>query len=215
MIKIVIFGANGFAGSNITAEAVGRGHTVVGVSRSIDGDSTSATEAQVGSIHDPEFVREITEDADVIAVAVRAAADANGARLINAIPSLIAQAASTGARIGFVGGAGSLRVTENGPALHETPGFPEVAKREATAHAELLEYLRSNAEGARWFYLSPAAQFGAFIPGERTGQYRTTGDVMLADAQGQSIISGADYAIAFVDEIENAAHENERFGVAY
>jgi len=32
---------------------------------------------------------------------------------------------------------------------------------------------------------------------------------------GTSFISGADYALAFVDEIEQARHHRERFTVAY
>jgi putative NADH-flavin reductase len=59
------------------------------------------------------------------------------------------------------------------------------------------------------------ASFGAHTPGEATGRYRTGGDVLLADADGNSNISGADYAKAFVDEIEQPEHRRQRFSVAY
>ena len=38
---------------------------------------------------------------------------------------------------------------------------------------------------------------------------------MLADEQGNSAISGEDYAIAFLDEIERPQHRRRRFTVAY
>jgi len=36
---------------------------------------------------------------------------------------------------------------------------------------------------------------------------------MILNAKGESYISYADYAIAVVDELENAQHLNERFSV--
>jgi putative NADH-flavin reductase len=66
-----------------------------------------------------------------------------------------------------------------------------------------------------WFFLSPAAVFGAYAPGEAVGTYRVGDDVLLADAEGNSAISGADLADAVVDEIERPAHRRARFTVAY
>ena len=39
--------------------------------------------------------------------------------------------------------------------------------------------------------------------------------MLLTDASGTSFISGADFALAFVDEIEQGRHHRERFTVAY
>jgi putative NADH-flavin reductase len=38
---------------------------------------------------------------------------------------------------------------------------------------------------------------------------------LISDADGTSDISGADYAIAFVDEIESPAHSRQRFTAGY
>ena len=57
--------------------------------------------------------------------------------------------------------------------------------------------------------------FRAWAPGEHTGTFRLGGDVLLADEAGNSEISGADLAHAFVDEIERPAHRRARFTVAY
>jgi len=54
--------------------------------------------------------------------------------------------------------------------------------------------------------VSPAAGFGGYAPGERTGCFRIGGDVLLADAEGNSFVSGEDFAIAFVDEIDTPVH---------
>ena len=58
---------------------------------------------------------------------------------------------------------------------------------------------------------------GRAVPGrpQATGRYRVGGDVLLTDADGNSNISGADYAKAFVGEIEQPTHRRQRFSVAY
>jgi len=75
-----------------------------------------------------------------------------------------------------------------------------------------LAVWRKEADGLDWTYLSPAAEIG---PGERTGNYRTTGDQLLVDAAGKSFISLDDYAVAVLDELERPQHIGGRFGVAY
>ena len=66
-----------------------------------------------------------------------------------------------------------------------------------------------------WFYIHPAGGFGPWNDGERTGSYRDGGDVLVTDADGESNISGADFGIAVVDEIEDPKHRGERFTVGY
>ena len=51
--------------------------------------------------------------------------------------------------------------------------------------------------------------------GEKTGKFRLGTDVLVTDASGNSGISGADYAIAFADEIDNPAHHQARFTIGY
>ncbi|HEY5304987.1 MAG TPA: hypothetical protein VIJ86_13170 [Acidimicrobiales bacterium] len=97
----------------------------------------------------------------------------------------------------------------------DTPEFPENFKAEARSHIAVLEALTSSTSDVDWFYVSPPATFGAYAPGERTGTYRTSDDILLVDAEGNSSISGADYAIAFVDEIETPTHHRARFTVGY
>lgn len=213
MASIVIFGGTGYAGGAIAREAVRRGHSVTAVSRTGTAPGDGVTGRQ-GSVHDAALVDELASEADVIVVAVRAKPQDDGVKLRDAVDSLIAAAAKHGTRLGVVGGAGSLHVSEGGPRVVDLPEFPEAHKDEALSHADVLTDLRAAPEGFDWFYLSPAGGFGSYAPGEATGTYRTGGDILLTDADGNSHISGADYAQAFVDEIETPAHHRERFTVA-
>lgn len=215
MATVVVFGSTGYAGGAIASELIARGHEVVGVSRT-PADGPEGVTAVAGSLFDEALVREVAAGADHLVVALPASPRGDGDRpLIDALPVLTQTASAQGARVGVVGGAGSLAVAEGGPLLVETPEFPEAYAPEARAHAAVLEALRAGDDGLDWFYLSPAATFGAWNAGERTGEFRLGGDVLLTDADGGSAISGADYAIAFVDEIERHAHPRARFSVAY
>lgn len=210
MTSIAIIGGTGYAGSNIAREAAGRGHDVTAVSRS-EAVVPAGVTHKLGSLADAELVRELAAKHDVLAIATHALGEPD---LREALPQLLDAAREGGARLAFVGGAGSTLVAEGGPRLVDTDAFPAEYKGEALAHGEVLDALRAQS-GADWFYVSPAAVFGAWAPGEATGSYRTSDDVLLTDAAGNSEISGADFATAFVDEIEEQAHVNQRFHVAH
>lgn len=215
MTSIVVFGGTGYAGSAITREALSRGIAVTAVARDTSKlePAEGLTLAQ-GDAFDTDFVAEATKGADVIVVALHAV-QADGSELKDAFQPFVDAAAAAGARLGIVGGAGSLLVAEGGPALYDTAEFPDAFKGEAKSHGQVLEALRASDTDVDWFYVSPAAAFGGYNPGERRGTYRTTDDVLLTDADGNSDISGEDFAIAFVDEIASPAHHQARFGVAY
>lgn len=215
MAKLVLFGVTGYTGRNIVEEAVRRGHEVVGIARTIDAaESRPGVTFEQGSILDAEFVRKVSDGADVIISTVRSTPE-NGKGLLDAVPSLLEAAAAAGARLGIVGGAASLLVSAGGPRLLDTPDFHEEWKEEASNHAKVLTALRATDTAADWFYLSPPAIYGSFAPGERKGAYRVGADVLLTDAAGVSTIGGADFATAFVDEIDKPTHHRERFTVAY
>lgn len=219
MTTIAIFGGTGYAGSAIKDEALKRGHRVISVTRSLPADAADSPglEFRQGSVHDAALVDQVAAEADVIVVAIRFADGGSGDRgkLADALPALTAAAAAHGTRLGVVGGAASLLVAEGGPRLIDTPEFPEQFKGEAGNAAAALEVLRADTTGADWFFVSPAAAFGSYNPGQPTGKYRVGGDILLTDESGKSEISGADYALAFVDEIETPAHHRTRFTVAY
>jgi putative NADH-flavin reductase len=214
MSTITIIGATGYAGSHTASEALSRGHQVISVSRNAPANPPAGLQARVGSIEDEALVRQLFTDTDVVVVAVHGAVD-DKPFLIKFVPSLLNLAAEKDVRLGVVGGAASLRIAEDGPRVLDLPEFPEQFKAEAGSQAQALEALRTAETSADWFYVSPGRIFGAHSPGQRLGSYRTGQDVLVTDADGKSAISGADFAIAFLDEIENPAHHQTRFTVAY
>ncbi|WP_022882296.1 NAD(P)-dependent oxidoreductase [Gryllotalpicola ginsengisoli] len=216
MTSIAIIGGTGYTGSNIAAEAVKRGHSVTAVSRHAPEHPLEGVTYVQGEISDQGFIEKLAADHDELVVAIHAVDADNQPVLPPLVPMLADAAIKGGARLSFVGGAGSTLVAPAGPRLVDTD-FPEEYKPEAIAHAGILDWLRSDEkpEGLQWFYLSPAAEYGAWNPGTALGSYRTSADVMLTDDEGRSQISGADYALAYVDEIEQRKHINQRFVVGY
>jgi uncharacterized protein len=211
MSTISIVGVTGYAGGHIANEALSRGHRVIGVSRTAPTDPPAGLEVRAGSIADTALIESLAAESDVLVIAVHAVAD--GERLLPPlVPGLLRAAADHNVRLAVVGGAGSLLVAPGGPRLVDAAEFPEAFKDEASTHAEVLELLRDSDSPADWVYLSPAPGFGSYAPGQRTGKFRTGGDVLI---EGGSEISGDDFAIAMVDEIERPAHTRARFTVAY
>lgn len=214
MSHLVVFGGTGYAGSHIAREAVARGHRVTSYSRHEPEQRDEGIEYRTGSLSDPAVVASAAREADDLVVAVHGA-DVDGRPLLAVLPSLIEAARTEGARLSFVGGAGSSLVAEGGPLLFDTPDFNEEWQPEARAHAAVLDALRAAPEDLDWFYVSPAALFGVWAPGEDTGHYRTGGDVLVTKDDGSSEISGTDFARAYVDEIEQRNHVGRRFTVGH
>lgn len=214
MSTIVIFGGTGYAGGNIAREAASRGHRVISYTRSAAPEPADGIEYRTGSLTDDAVLSRAAAEADDLVVATHGA-DVGGSPLVDHVARLTTAAIEHGARLSFVGGAGSLHVTKGGPRLVDTPDFHDDWKPEALSHAQVLDALRSGPQELDWFYVSPAALFGSFAPGETTGSYRLGGDELVTDADGNSEISGTDFALAYVDEIEQKAHPRQRFTVAH
>jgi len=213
MTQLVIFGGTGYAGSNIAREALRRGHQVASYSRHAPQEPVDGVDYRIGSVTDPEIVQQAASDADQLVIALRASEIDGG--LASHVPTLAQAAIAHHTRLSFVGGAGSSLVSPDGGRLVDTPDFREEWKPEALAHAAVLDELRQAPAELDWFYVSPAALFGAVAPGEATGAYRTGGDLLVTKEDGSSEISGADFALAYVDEIERHAHPRQRFTVGH
>jgi putative NADH-flavin reductase len=215
-MKIVVFGATGHVGQRIVREALDRGHQVAGVVR--DPSRAQSPDPRVplaqGDATDAASVAAAVAGADAVvgSVSPRPGSTGQAPSLVDVARGLIGGLRQAGVkRLIVVGGAGSLEVAP-GVALLDTPGFPEAYKAEAEEGRDSLAVYRSEAEGLDWTFLSPAI---VIQPGERTGRYRTTGDQLLTDEHGNSLISYEDYAVALLDELENPQHVGRRFGVAY
>lgn len=214
MTRVTVIGGTGYAGRHIVAAAVARGLEVTSMSRGEVADPVDGVAYVQGSITDPADRVRALEGADVVVVAASPRADMAGS-LRPAVAALAGEAATAGVRLGVVGGAGSLRVSAEGPLVKDGEDFPEAFLGEATEMTDILADLRASSPTLDWFMVSPAGMFGAYAPGEFRGEYRIGGEVLLTDAEGRSVIGGADFGAAFVDEIVSGAHRRERFTVAY
>jgi putative NADH-flavin reductase len=192
-MKIALFGATGMVGSRIAAEATSRGHEVTTLSRATGAD-----------LADADAVRRAAAEHDVVVSATGPSRTGEAHQpWLDAVSTLIANA--TGARVLFVGGAGSL-LTPDGTRLLDTDGFPPDYLAEATSGAAALDLFREAPESLDWTFVSPAP---VIAPGERTGSYATALDTPAGD-----FITAEDYAVALVDEIEQPRHSRQRFTAA-
>ena len=212
MTRIAVIGGTGYAGGHIVAEAAERGHTVVSVARKLPAERVDSATYVEGTLLDaPALVAEL-EGVEVVVFATSPRGDMAG-KMRDAVTELIRELPLS-VRVGVVGGAGGSLVAPGGPRVIDS-GFPDEIKPEAMEAIGILEDLQADTTGREWFYIHPAGGFGAWAPGERTGSYRDGGDVIVTDDEGESFISGADFAIAVLDEIESPKHRNERFTVGY
>lgn len=214
MARITVLGGTGYAGSHIAKEAAARGHDVLAVSRKAPEDPVEGVSYVSGDVLDEGFLKDLAAKSDLLMLALSPRGDMQG-RVIEAARTLIPVAAAAGVRVGVIGGAGALRVSEGGPRLIDTEDFPEEIKPESFEMLDVLEALQASEDSLDWFYIHPAAGFGSFHPGERRGAYRVGGEVLLSDRKGRSEISGADFALAILDEIEKPVHRRRRFSAAY
>ncbi|GGE67564.1 NAD(P)-dependent oxidoreductase [Nesterenkonia cremea] len=214
MARITVLGGTGYAGSHIAKEAAARGHDVLAVSRRAPEDPVEGVRYVIGDVLDEGFLKDLAAKSDLLMLALSPRGDMQG-RVIEAARKLIPVAAEAGVRVGVIGGAGALRVSEGGPRLIDTEDFPEEIKPESFEMLDVLEALQTSEDSLDWFYIHPAAGFGSFHPGERRGAYRVGGEVLLSDREGKSEISGADFALAILDEIEKPVHRRRRFSAAY
>lgn len=212
MSKIVILGGTGYAGSTVVREAAERGHEVVSVSRSVPDQKVAGVTYVAGSVSDADMQEQVINGADVVVGALSPRGDMQG-KLGGVYRDVATKATTAGVRLG---GFGSLRPAEGALRFVEGGDFPTEYKPESQELATFLEELQTaTPEGLDWLYVSPAATFGAFNPGEKTGNYRVSGEIALFDEKGESNLSGADLAVAIVDEIETPAHHREHISVAY
>ncbi|GAA1984537.1 NAD(P)-dependent oxidoreductase [Terrabacter lapilli] len=212
MATIVVFGGTGFTGSNIAREASARGHHVVSVSRSEPQEPIEGVRYETGAAE--ELAARVIPGADAVVAALSPRGDMSG-RLVEVYRGLARESAAAGARYIQVGGFSSLRPAPGAPRFVEGE-IPEEFRDEAMeGEATRVLLAEESPEDLDWVFVSPAASYGAWAPGERSSRFRVGDDVALFDEEGGSTISGADFAAAIVDEIERPTRHRAHMSVAY
>ena len=209
MKKVAVVCAADKEGRLLVDEAVSRGYDVTGFVRGSDKVANPKAKTVVKDLFD--LTREDLIGFDAVI-------DAFGAWTPETLPlhrtslkHLCDVLSGTKVRLLVVGGAGSLYVNpEHTVQVKDLESFHAMFKPLANNMGEALAELRTRSD-VQWTYLSPAGDFVA--DGERTGEYLLGGEEYFVNDKGESRISYADYAIAMIDEIENANNVQKRFSV--
>ena len=202
-MQVAVLGASGRAGSEITKELAVRGHNVVAIARKPEAiPQLPGVTAKAGDASEPGALADLIRGSDAVISALHF--DVSAETLLSALK----QAGVP--RLLVTGGAASLEVAP-GVRVIDAPDFPEEWKGAAQGGIAFLDALREETE-IDWTYFSPAA---LLFEGPRLGGYRGGTDQLVTDADGESKISFADYAIAMVDELEQHRHSRARFTAAY
>lgn len=218
--NLVIYGASGNIGSKIVAEALNRGHHVIGVSRKPESLTINHPnfKAVKGDVTDLNSMMEIVTGADAVIMSIRGnGADNSAEEEVDNKASLvyIAAAAKLGnktPRLLQVGNQATLYRNGvqglNSGKYEEGTAFYGRVK----AHQLVLDNYKA-IPGLKWTVLSPS---GTIAAGTRTGHYRIGGDEVLTDATGKETgISQEDFAVAFIDEVEKPKAIAKRIAIGY
>ncbi len=205
-MKIAIIAANGRAGKLIMNEALERGLDVTAIVR----DKTKINNSKAKVIEKDLFdlTKDDLKEFDTVVSAFGVWEEKELDKHSLVIEHLCKILANTNIRLMVIGGAGSLYVNkEHTMILKDTPDFPDIFMGVAVSSIKAFDILKSKKD-VLWTYISPSADFQA--DGEKTGQYNIGHNELLFNSKGESAISYADYAIAFVDEIQNKKYLNQQ-----
>jgi hypothetical protein len=221
-LNILVYGATGKVGTHVVTEALQRGHAVVAVSR----DPARITQrhaklsAVKGDLLDSASIKSLAIGQDVIVISVRGIIGKSKVPentlqriAVEKVVNILREMGGSAPRLIHVGGSGTLEVEPGVLYADKIPKIfiPKSLELEIQGQVLALEYLRSVTD-VSWSYATPAKNF---TNGPRTGVFRIGGDSILEDKRGRSRISRADFAVALIDEAESAAHNKQRFSVAY
>ncbi len=221
-VKILVYGATGNIGSLVVDEALNRGHVVTAVSRDPAQikQSHQNLSAVKGDLLDTASIAGLVVDQDVVIISVRgiigkpkSPESAIQRIAVEKVVNVLRDLGDSAPRLIHVGGAGSLEVEPGVLYADKLPKIflPKSLELEIRGQVLALEYLRT-VDDVKWTYATPAKNF---TNGARSGEFRLGGDQLMENAKGKSRISRADFAVALVDEAENANYVRQRFSVAY
>ncbi|MBV6878635.1 NAD(P)H-binding protein [Epilithonimonas ginsengisoli] len=216
MKKVAVIGATGFVGKQVVNELSNRGYAVNAIARDSSKveakDNVSAISADVNNV---EELAKVLEGNDAVINTFNAGwTNPNLYNdFLNGSKNIEKAVEESGVkRFITVGGAGSLFI--DGNQLVDGPDFPADIKPGATAARDYLNEVKKN-ETLDWTFFSPAIEMHPGTAGVRVGTYRTALENPVFDADGRSILSVEDVAVALVDELEQNNFVKQRFTAAY
>lgn len=203
MSRITVIGGTGYAGSAIAAQAAGRGHQVTVLSTRVPEAPVTGVSYVQGDATDADTLSSVIAGADVV-VAALAPRGPLAPTFREANRTIARLADSAGARLFVVGGFSSLRPAPGAERFVTDLGDlpPQVHDEVLAGAALVMEDLPATPESLDWVFVSPARQFGAFMPSDPLGRYQLGDEVAVEPVTGGAI-SAADYALGVVDLIDH------------
>ena len=221
-LDVVVYGATGEVGTHVVQEALNRGHRVTAVSRNPEQVELQHEHLTVvkGDLLDKASVDAIVAGQDVVVLSVRGVIGDSGAPTsalqfvaAETLVEVLSGQGEDAARLLHVGGAGSLEV-ETGVLFAEklpTIALPKDLEVEILGQILALEFYQK-VDDVSWTYVTPPKNL---TDGPRTGTYRVGDEQALEDDRGRTRVSRADFAVALLDEAEQARHPRQQISIAY
>ena len=204
MKNVVLIGASGFVGTAILNELLNRGNKVTAIVRNPEKITISNCNLSVvkADVSDVKTITDTCKGKDVVISAYNPGwtNPAIYEETLKNYPLILKAVKQAGIkRLLCVGGAGTLAI-------------PAEIMSGVKSLGEFYLNTLCNEKEIDWVFFSPA---GTLEPGRRTGKFRLGKDNLIVDENGNSHISVEDYAVAMVNEMEQANHHQERFTIGY
>lgn len=223
---ILVFGASGNFGSKIVLEALDRGHTVYGVSRSPD-KFTYSEDNFIGLEGNPtvlesveQILAEIKPDAVLVALGDRQTQTPEETAMNQTAITLstaLAEQGKDGPPVIVLGGGNTSADTEEGMMEILNARGADNPRLKQIFLSQWVTYQTYKKSDINWTYVATPGQilgvgnYGGST--ERTGKYRASADSSL-DQEAPSGLSRADIAVAMMDFAESGEYSQMRVKLA-
>lgn len=205
-MKVGIIGATGKLGSLLVERSLKKGYETTAIVRHPE-KLTNTTDLVVKTSDLFDLTTEDINKFDVVITAYNAPADDLN-QFSTSTQKLMDIFSGTNTRLIIAGGAGVSYLPDHSRVI-DSPDLPAFIRPLAENEVAAFELLK-NDTSFDWIYMTPPLDMQFDAP--HTGTHYFSGENLGMDENGKSFISYADYADAFMDEI-NSANKHVPMGV--
>lgn len=217
-MKVALIGATGFVGNAILNELTDRNYNVVAIARNTNKiENNSDTIEKINAdVFNSEDISKAISGADLVISAYNPGwTNPNIADEYRKGAESIQKAVENSdvKRLIVIGGAGTLKI--DGNYLVDGADFSkDIYPAANSVRNYFVENLSKN-ETLDWEFFSPAIEMYNGNGLTKTENYRYGSDAPVFNAEGRSLLSVEDLAVAVVDEVENKQFIRKQFTAGY
>ncbi|MEY4607898.1 MAG: hypothetical protein RL625_115 [Gemmatimonadota bacterium] len=207
-MHIALFGSTGRVGGRLLEYSLVEGHTV----RALVRDPAklvprAGLEIIQGDVLDPDAVARVVAGADLVLSGLGGAGvHEPGEAQSQGMRNIVAAMRTHGVRRVLNVAGGGILDSVHGGLRHDQPTFPAIFKQVSARHKAAWHAMRDGE--VDWTMVCT----GDIVPGERTGVYRWSDDLL---PEGANRISVEDVAHFIVEEMTANRHLRKRVGLGY